>query len=246
MVWAYWNQARPYALWLFLTTAQSLLFLMLHKDTAAGLKSRRALTVIHLFLSLTVVFSAGQILAVSFLLWRFKKVRMNDLIFMTFLPLLICLYYYAIAPKFLFYFKDSPLEVIGASIPKDRLFLLGVYGLLVGLAAVVSRMKKPGPFKFSTEGKIYAYFLGIIFAFTALVMLAFKLQGSPQAQFQVSNRYFIYLTPLGIIGITIFSHELYRMVQGKKFFVVLTVCVLVFFLAFRFYKTYQLINGHYF
>ena len=104
MVWAYFAEARPYALWFFLTTLQSLLFLR------ATVPSRiwRWLAVVHLFLALTITFSAVQILIVSGLLWFLREKDWKRYVFLTGIPISVCFFYYWCSPHFKFFFLETP------------------------------------------------------------------------------------------------------------------------------------------
>jgi len=73
LVWVHWAEARPYSLWFFLTTVQSLVFLHIVQNKDMRPKIWAALIVIHLCLSLTVSLGVAQIFVASSLLWIFVE-----------------------------------------------------------------------------------------------------------------------------------------------------------------------------
>ncbi len=128
MTLAYWVIARPYALWNCLTTAQILLFLYILREDGYQKRVWQFLLAVHFLLAFTVTFSAVQIAAVSFILFLFKERNLRKYIFLTFVPVILCFFYYFATPKYSFYFIDNAIQLISASFPKERLglvFLLG-------------------------------------------------------------------------------------------------------------------------
>ena len=77
MVWAYWAEARPYAHWVFFSTLQSLIFLMLSQGQGERRTLWNALIIVHFLLVLTVIFSLLQVAIVSFLASILAVVRGN-------------------------------------------------------------------------------------------------------------------------------------------------------------------------
>src|SRR5207244_2779711 len=75
MVWMYWVEARPYAQWFFLTTVQLLIFIRLLKEEKDNGRLWNMLLAVNIILSLTIMFSAAQILVVSSALMLFIKNR---------------------------------------------------------------------------------------------------------------------------------------------------------------------------
>jgi len=73
MVLAYWVEARPYALWFFLTTWQLLIFMSILKQRESQDMLWKTFVVVNILLAFTVVFSAWQTAVLSGLLWAYKE-----------------------------------------------------------------------------------------------------------------------------------------------------------------------------
>ena len=53
--------------------------------------------------------------------------------------------------------------------------------------------------------------MGLVLAASAGVLWLFALQAKPEGQgFDITSRYFIYLTPIGVIAVTIISRSLFK------------------------------------
>ncbi len=234
MVWAYWAEARPYALLAFLTTIQLLVFLDLANGVDRHRKNWHILTIIHFLLALTSAMAIIQITVISFILWLKLERNWRKYITLFLLPSLICLGYYLRSPKYSFCFIDGPMSLINASISKDRFLII----LFFIFYFIVSRLgagkplitrtinllnkdqaKSVGNYLLATMLMLSGYFL---FLFT----LKLKAKGPG---FPVSNRYFISLTPLGIIAATLFSIYLVKAPKSKlgKITVVIGLVVLL-------------------
>ncbi|MCB9770986.1 MAG: hypothetical protein H6754_00320 [Candidatus Omnitrophica bacterium] len=246
MILTYWVVARPYALWNFLTTLQVLLFLYILRCSCSSKKAWWLLIVTHFLLSLTVTFSAVQIAAVSLILLFCKNERsILRYILLTIVPIALCLVYYFAAPKYAFFFTDSPMQLICASFPKERLALVFLFGIMLCTMAyqnnkgrIISTLKDPRV--------AYFAFIGIMFFLTAVLLGIFllKAQGKNEG-FPLSNRYFIYLTPIGIIAVVLFTAEMWRALKGKlglRVFLLLTVISL---LVFRLWWSWSLVRKSY-
>ena len=248
MVWAYWVEARPYALWVFLTSMQALFFLYLIRQEKISRPHWNALTAIHLFLSLTVVFAVSQIVIVSFLLWiRFKR-RLRHFFLLTLVPVALCIFYYAHSPKYQWWFSLTPEQLIRECFSRDRFYVLFIYILCLGLFYV---QKKTNAFRLFYDdeilrGRVYAAFVFLMVLAAAAALLVFKWKESAvQNGFPVSSRYFIYLTPVGIIGTTFFSAELMRSFRHKRW-VQLVLGMGIGYLVFcRFLKVMAEVKGLY-
>ena len=247
MVWAFWAEGRPYALWFFLTTMQSLFYLYLVREGKKSQAAWSSLAAIHLLLSLASVFSIVQILIVSFLLWFFVKKSPRRYILPMLIPSMICLYYYLQSPQYRFWFADSPGELISANIPKDRFVLIFLF-IIFALLYFYQRKKNVQIIKtdLMQEGIVYLSFLGLLLAATGAIMLKFKLGESASHEgFQVSSRYFIYLAPAGIVAATLFSIGMWKALQGRRGLQALLAVVIVFLLVIRLQRTFDLVKGYY-
>jgi len=249
MVWSYWAEARPYALWVFLTTAQLLIFLEMVRKGRESKSGWMALTAVHMLLSLSVPISIIQIAIVSLLLWVIVDRNWKKYILSFAVPMAAGLAYYALAPKYKFWFQEGPWALVNASIPKDRFLIFFIFTLYYSL----SRLQlKRGIFKkFSINVlsederrglEAYFWLTALMISGSFLMLLKMKFDASPTLQgFQISNRYFISLVPVGIIATTLFSVFL---VKGAKnrFIRWLVLLFLAALLVIRIYRTVQLVS----
>ena len=201
MVWAYWAEARPYALYFLLTTVHFLQFIHMSKKDRFEKKDWRSLTVIHILLSLTTIFGAFQIAAVSLFLFVFKEKSWKKYIMLTLVPLLIIFFYYANSMRFEFYFKCAPIKLVYSSIPIERLIFL-TFGILVTLPFLFLKKR----LKDSS-----CQYLLIAMSVTTFCILFYMFLGDTKGAsgFEISHRYFIYLAPIGIIAMVLLTLELW-------------------------------------
>jgi len=246
MVWAFLAEGRPYALWFFLTTVQSLLYLYLIRQGKDFRPAWNSLIATHLLLSLASVFSIVQIVSVSFLLWFFLERSHRRYILLTLIPSLICIYYYFHVPKYRFFFADGPVELVSANIPKDRFVLIFLFIVFVVLY-FYQRKKNVRLIKtdLMKEGIAYLSLVGFMLLATGLILLKFKLAETAHTGFQISSRYFIYLTPLGVVAATLFSLNMLKSLQGRRWLQTCLVLIIAFLLVFRIERTFLLIKGYY-
>jgi hypothetical protein len=211
-VWLYWAEARPYALWFSLTIAQSLIFLKILEQKPTDKKIWRWLIAVHVLLALTVIFSLAQIVIVSFLLWAFKERDWKKHLGLMLIPSALCVPYYFTASKAKFFFPKSFLQLILPCFPKEWFGLLGVYVFLLIICAFLKKQRKLSnqndPMQLLTVG--YLAFCSLIFLATAIVLATFKANAITQEQggFEISHRYFIYLTPIGSVLMTLIAAHL--------------------------------------
>ena len=229
-------EARPYALLVFLTSLQSVVLLRRIEQNQPGSENRLwiAMAGTNILLSFTSILCAGQIIAASIIWWAVKERDWKKYILMTLMPLGIILFYYLHAIKYQFYFDLSPVQLICDNISKQRfqilfifLFFLLVYGAQQKIRAIKveigEEIKKP---------LAYVIFMSLVLASSASVLLMLFLHAKGQGQgFAVASRYFIYLTPIGVIMTTIVCVSLfrslskYRILQG--IFVVVFILLLI-------------------
>lgn len=242
MLWAYWAQARPYALLVFLTTAQSVVFLKgLEKCPGTNRdKSWVMLAGINLLLGLTSTLSLGEILAVSAIWWAFKERDWKKYIWITLLPVLIVLFYYAYAPKYQFYFGLSPEQLIRDNVSRDRFDIVFIFLILLAVdgwrrkiqwskPAIGEEIKKPLP---------YLIFMALVLASSAAVLGLFALHAKPGQGFAISSRYFIYLTPIGVFATTLLTVSLVRSFSKYRLLQWILAGLFVLVLSQRFIKIF--------
>ncbi len=240
-LWVYWAEARPYALLVFLTTLQSVVFLKLmgQKEPAKTRGLWLALAGTNILLSLAFILSLGQILAVSLLGWMFKERDWKKYIGVTLLPAVIILFYYMQAPKYHFFFGLSPDQLIRDNIPRERFQILFIF--LIFLSAYFLGQKNPA-FKY-TPGKeilkpvLYVSFMMLALAATGAVLMCFALHAvSPGQGFLITSRYFIYLTPIGVIATTMLLVSIIKALSPHRLLQWATIGLIGLMIAPRFLK----------
>ncbi len=218
MVWFYAFEARPYALWFFLTSIQmvSLLSLMGVKDKSQD-QYVKSLGVVNWLLAFTSIFSVIQNLGVCLVLWLWgrRRWRLHTALFIA--PAVISLGYYILTPKYEFFLQESFMGLLGASLPVDRLAIISLGLVLWGLLALkISwfKLKSISPQQWNLWSAALLFTL-VIFAGCWALLWQFKAGQAPDKQgFQVSNRYFMVLAPVGIMMTTIASYYLATLPQA--------------------------------
>ncbi len=224
-LWNHWAEARPYSLWFLLSTLQMLILTDMLKSKAPYEKHLSKLICIHVLLSLTSIISIVQIMACYAVLWLFVERRLRYFWGILLAPAVVCIYYYILGPKFLFYFVDGPLGLINANLPKDRMIVFIIFALYCMFKYFKNKQWKEVP-----EIR-FLFFSSIIMFLYGLVLFKLKLTESQNNQgFQISGRYFGPLTPLGIIGVTMFAAGFYKIFNHRfwRISIVLVFCWLCF------------------
>lgn len=269
MVWTYWAEARPYALWIFLTTAQSLIFLRLMQTEGFPTRYFRGLTAVHLLLSFSVVLSMGQMGIMSAVIFLVKdrsllaQRQWGSLLrrygVLTVLPVTICCFYYFCMPSNIFrYCIINPVGLILAHIPLERIWIFGLYILSLILCfypfqndpAYKSLLKKtlhPNPNRdLCISGLSYLMmFLGMIL-FAVFILVYCKSREHPEQQtISLSDRYFMFLTPMEIIATIIFSCSMFQFFQKKKGILINVILILAGLLIVRYLRAAVLVLDFY-
>ncbi len=246
MVWAYWAEARPYALWVLLTTAQTLILIGLlrdvsHRDTSRQQKWFVALGVTNLLLALTVVFSIIQIAVVTLLVWGTHTVtqlsrKWQRYIWISLLPIGVALFYYSRAPHYTFW-MESPWGLLDLNVSADVLWVAGIYAVGAGLLTAKAKRLPP-------EGWA-CWLLTLMLIAASLALMAVMTFGHGREGFVLSARYFIFLAPVGIITATVLAKNLVTAAQKNWWVLAMLVMVLAGLLIIRCLKAYMLILGAY-
>jgi len=249
MVWGYWAEARPYAVWFFLITAQLLLFLRVVDSRNFSRLTWIVLVIVHLFLSFTSILSVALIGIVSLLLWIYVDKDWRKYILLTVLPSSICLLYYLYSPKWQWRFESSPMELIGASISKDRFMIIFIFAVALFFNFWQKKIKAGRIFSDDSTRVGVPYLiltlLMILSAFAIIFMLKLGATTSREG-FEIPGRYFIYLTPVGIIAIMLFSVQLWRAFQGRPRMLIIGTLAIGGLVLFRALRTFALAKGFYF
>lgn len=248
MVWSYWAEARSYALWFFLTTAQSLLFIFMASRGKIEKTPWRLMVAVNFLLAFTTIFGIFQITLASALLWFFTEKNWKRYLVPTLTPVAICLFYYALSPKYGFQFVDSPMQLVNASIPKDRFLIIALFAfaLLLYYFREKFRFRKVFNGSLLLKGMPYFVFLAGMLGVTAGILFLFKMNAMHYERgFRISNRYFIFLASMGIIAATLFSDSLVRSLKDKKLLQVAVMIILGILLLVRFRRIYGFIFGYF-
>lgn len=222
-LWLYWAEARPYALWFFLTTAQSLLFLNIVIEKEIDKINWQWLIAVHFLLAFTVIFSCVQIVVVSFLAGYLTTRDLKKYFWLTLLPCSITIVYYFLAPKFNFFFPKTATQLIFPCFPREWMALFGLYILFL-ISPFILKAKQNrevnGWQPIDIMGRTYLVFT-ILMLFSAAMLLGFFKAGAvPEGQgFEMSHRYFIYLTPVGILSTALIVIHFIKACKGHPWLV---------------------------
>lgn len=216
MTWAYWPEARPYALWYSLSIIHGLLILNAFEKKDSDNITPLLLT--HWLLALTSVISAAQILLAGILLLfkdrNFKKT------FLLITPIPVVLFYtsmgMSIAPRL----DISPITLMSAAAPPEWLAAISI-GIIFFLFHK----------KILTESTVLftALFLGMFAGASSILLLALFRQAPPSAPV-LYYRHFIFLTPYAMLLTTCMLKHLWKYYQHShwaKLNIILFTCGLL-------------------
>ncbi|MCB9770985.1 MAG: hypothetical protein H6754_00315 [Candidatus Omnitrophica bacterium] len=226
MLLRYWAEARPYALWMSLTTMQILLFLCFIQTKKFGVRILQGLATVQILLSCTVVLSLPQILLVSFLLWVYGMRSWKYYLVLLVLPVIIGMIYYGLSPHYPFALIFTIEQYIRANISRDRFYVAILFILLLAFYGVQERLKLRQILDSAILKGLPALgiFLGAV-AGACAILGAFIIKAGPVMQFPVTEKYFIFLVPVGIISVTVFTDVIIRAfkMQGLKFVMIIMI-----------------------
>ncbi|MBF0595552.1 MAG: hypothetical protein HQL22_11390, partial [Candidatus Omnitrophica bacterium] len=196
MVWYFWAEARPYAFVFLATALQSVFFLYACRFSRSPRYG--VLGLLNLLLALVTSIGVIQIVAIGVILWFNGYRRFWALTGCVGLPFLIALGYYAAADHYQFKFVSwgMPLALIELNIPAGRLAAFFIFPLLIwGWDRYINKDRTFFLWPFFLWAWLtvagYALFLGYLY---------FR-QRPPQG-FEVTGRYLMSLTPIGIVCLT--------------------------------------------
>jgi len=254
MVWSYMAEARQYALWMFLTTSQILLFMHIFRMQNVKTHLWVWLFIIHILLSMTILFGFVQVCIISSLLWLFAERKWKRYIVLIGIVCAeISLFYYLFMVKLNFWIWGDPMAVIYASVPRDRLFIIGLSGGIVILYFLKAKgtiiekfnrvMNKDSQWRHGASLMI----LTALFFSLAIVMLILFVIGESRegSNFAVSNRYFIFLSPIEIMATTLFPLYMMKIFGENKTIKGGIVLGLAGLLIYRLSRTIPLLSGYY-
>ncbi|MDO8580876.1 MAG: hypothetical protein Q7S13_05290 [Candidatus Omnitrophota bacterium] len=229
MTWVYGFESRHYALWVFLTTCQALLFLYITRHPSNE-SSYPGLVLIHILLAFTVILSVAQIVIVSFLLWIYCRWPLKRFVLLAILPLCIFLFYYLRTPHgYPFYFAHSFKEILAPSFTSPQMILLILYGVFLSLlySPVKTKLSINEDEPFKKTGGVFWLFTVLMLLAAIVILGAFKMGAvKEQVGFMVSVRYFIFLVPVGIIASLVFFSDLLALFKHHQWMQT-NICIVV-------------------
>ncbi len=186
LIWTYWAQARPYSLWMLLTTAQ-LIFLLDNQP--------RRLLVVHWLLCLTTSFGLVQAVLAAVLM---RKRRFWPLV----APAAAGLFYLLHAPHY-------PFRVpVTAPLIFENFSLIRLL-VLAGCAVLLWRLNA-----YRTGAAACTGLLGltvVLLLLSSLIIGYYVHQHVPGTLgFELSSRYFMFLTPVGIFALLCTWHTAWQ------------------------------------
>lgn len=237
MVWFFWVDARPYAMWFCFSIMQLLIFLSLLKDQpeAVTQKLYRVLCLVNLLLSFTIAISIAQIAIIAFFLWILKERNFLKHLWVTVIPIIPGFSYYLFIPKALtkYFPLHNPLDLVFACVGKYWLIFFILYFFVVFLSARIAKQKRI----FSHEGEparslgavgmTYSGLIAMMYLAAGVLMATLMSRIVPveEAAHYIHERYFFFLVPVAIIGINMFFYHLVQMVKHDRWMQV-NVCLL--------------------
>ena len=189
-----------------------------------------------------------QVTIISFWLWAIYEKNWRKYVWLTVVPVAVCLFYYSTAPKYKFWFDLEPEQLVRAPFSRDRFYILFIYLLYVG--AYLLQRRKILPPLFTNESILKGLpYLGVtasMLASAAFVLFLFKRGETHNHEgFPISNRYFIYLMPVGVIATTLLTVQLLRSFRGRWWMQLVIIAGIGYLVVARVYKTYELTQGYY-
>ena len=170
-------------------------------------------------MSLTVIFSIAQIVIVSVFLWFLKEIDLKKFLYLTVLPFLIVLFYFSQALKFQFWFRTSPINLIFENVPLEHGLLILIYLVFIFLNLWKIKIKSnPNYSQYSFKDSKNYLILTILMFVAAISLLGMLIMHDTRGAsgFAIASRYFIFLSPVSIIAVVLFSINLLQAFQSQK------------------------------
>lgn len=219
MVWLYWAEARPYPLILFFTVVQSLILLKMSLGDAGRARYWTALAGVHLLLVLTSYLSVIQVAGATVVVWMAGERSKKRLACLA-LPLVVAFFYrfQGIHESYQLFFQWRYLI---DNIPLERIVFYGIAVLLFFLA----RPFPDGAIRPLIKG--YARFFILLLAGFTLILLMVKFKEANIKELGLHSRFFIALTPIGIVAQVLLGIGLWRLALRDKWLGVTALGVVV-------------------
>lgn len=229
-MWVFLAEARHYGLWLFLTTAQMILFLYLFQKNINLRRTLLCLGLVHFALSLTVIFSAVQVCLTGVLLFFLKKCDIDWKWFVIFccIPIGIAFFYYTQAQKYTWYFDFNIEQLVRFSFSRYRIYILYIYLFFLGVYFLNGRILNS---RISFDGGLlkglpclYFTVASLFGAIAILLMFQVFLSREGGGQFPLTGKYIAFLCPVGIIATTYFSVLLIKSFKQVRWIQIVISC----------------------
>lgn len=197
LVWMYWAEARPYALWFLLTSCQVLLFSS--AVISPKIKTAKRMFLTHILLALTTPACVFQITIVTLMLWYKYRYGAKQLVLIWALPTGIALFYYLVVPlvRIKTYLFSSNLY---DAVMPERMFVYVLYALT---AWVLPEKYK----KISWNAFFLPVFL--LFFVSAFFMLFMDIF-TQNSLFGFFSRYLIFMVPADTLMYSLASYDLFQ------------------------------------
>ena len=204
MIWLFWSLARPYGLLVLLTIVQLLLFIHISNQSKNGNRPWYGLCLTHLALCLTSIFGALQVVLAVLCLHKEIRMANKKLFWPLLIPSLIAVFYFLRAPKYTFSVPLGALNLIFDNFAVERLIFFSVCAIWMTYLYKKHTQNMAMPLKLFQFSFLFLAIAPLILAYYTLTNAHIKF-----LQFQISSRYFIFLTPLSVITTAFFWTHLW-------------------------------------
>ena len=159
-------------------------------------------------------------------------------IVLTAIPVGLCFFYYSQSPILAYWLRD-PAQLLYYNFPRAWIIFFFVYGIMLFLREKTKILNSYSD-KTKREGAGFFVFLALMLVASLALLGILKMRADPVNYLAlVDPRYFIYLTPIGIIAITLFSVDFMRAFKENRWMKINLVVGLGGMLFVCFLKTYS-------
>ncbi|MBF0122584.1 MAG: hypothetical protein HQL21_04130 [Candidatus Omnitrophica bacterium] len=240
MVWLYWAEARPYPLVVFFTVVQSLILIKMSRGADERDKRWPALVIVNFLLVFTSYLSMIQVLGAALVCW-FCGERLGKRLAWILAPVVVALFYrfQGVHEAYDLFFQWSYFL---DNIPLDRIAFCAIAALILFVAPPM----KAGIVSSKEEQVLghYSRFLLLVLIGFSLVLLMVKVQETHLKQLGLHSRFFIALTPMGIIEQVLVALCLFRVAIREQWLAwsALAMTILLSVIAF-WHTSAQVVSG---
>lgn len=208
-LWAYGAEARPYALWFALTTAQTLLFCRIISDQPPRILALSGWIGVNVLLCLTVSLGVVQTVLGSALLFLLsgRDLRLHG--WATVLPVSVGMFYGLQAPRYVFNLPQNWPALVWDNFPIEY-FLVFAAGMVV----LWTDRKKQDPLR--PQLGLTLLTIVMLMAACAIIAVLAVLSDPAHQRFEIASRYFVFLSPLSIMVCLMMAMELLNFFWGSR------------------------------